>query len=121
VVFGGNKSDKPNKVLPYEYCYSTWRDYHSSGGYPAISFAAAVAEQTQAGERELLSTQGGRDCSMSELSEYERKRLQRIRENESFLKTLGAFWLSHKQCAGIFSIAVHLLQCAKIRKWACAL
>ena len=69
------------------------RDYHSSGGYPAISFAAAVAEQTQAGERELLSTQGGRDCSMSELSEYERKRLQRIRENESFLKTLGAFWL----------------------------
>ena len=67
------------------------RDYHDSGGCPAISFAAAVAEQTQAGARELLSTQGGGDCTMSELSEYERKRLQRIRENESFLKTLGAF------------------------------
>lgn len=97
------------------------RDYHSAGGCPAISSAAAAAEQTQAGERELLSKQGERDCSMSELSEYERKRLQRIRENESFLKTLGVLWLTHKQSAGVSPNAVHLLQCAKTREWSCAL
>ena len=35
---------------------------------------------------------------MSELSEYEKKRLRRIKENESFLKTLGASPHTRPRC-----------------------